>query len=365
MDELSDLQRALSAALDDSTTLTMMLVGKSGVGKSTLVNAIFGREVAEVGVGGPVTGHITRHGLPGVPLVLYDTPGIELGRSAADVLDEIARHIRELQRGEQRDRLHFVLFCVRSWDGRFEQFEIDLVGRLAAEVPVFLVLTQCPAADDPAVSALAAHLDGLDLPVAEGRAFPVLAEPRTIGSMVLPAWGVAELAAAISRELPEAARRTLAAYQRVSSELRTAEGHEVIDRAVRMARAVALRPHIAIDDELRHVQAAMVARLMAVMNVDLDPAVVTLVVVEVAARLQFAWDYLAQPWVVLVRLLPSQRARAAEEATRRLGERMLDRCADIARRRMAGEELTPAQISWTLTKALSIEHLGSALTAER
>src|SRR5690606_19569099 len=57
----------------------LAVFGKTGVGKSTLINAVFGEDVAPTGIGEPVTmdGHLYVHrsGFLG----LYDTRGLEIG----------------------------------------------------------------------------------------------------------------------------------------------------------------------------------------------------------------------------------------------------------------------------------------------
>ena len=45
----------IKAALGRLGRMNLLLVGKTGTGKSSLVNAVFGDDVAETGVGRPVT----------------------------------------------------------------------------------------------------------------------------------------------------------------------------------------------------------------------------------------------------------------------------------------------------------------------
>ena len=58
--------------------LNILVAGKSGVGKSTLINSVFGKEVAKTGDGEPVTSRICKNEKEGFPLTIYDTPGMEL-----------------------------------------------------------------------------------------------------------------------------------------------------------------------------------------------------------------------------------------------------------------------------------------------
>ena len=58
----------------------LAIFGKTGVGKSTLINAIFGEEVARTGIGEPVTKgshlYVDKIGHLGI----VDTQGLEVGR---------------------------------------------------------------------------------------------------------------------------------------------------------------------------------------------------------------------------------------------------------------------------------------------
>src|SRR5690606_41048071 len=58
--------------------INILLVGKTGVGKSTLINNVFRERLAATGIGKPITQHLRRISKEGLPIVLYDTKGLEL-----------------------------------------------------------------------------------------------------------------------------------------------------------------------------------------------------------------------------------------------------------------------------------------------
>src|SRR3982750_2882295 len=72
----------------------LAIFGKTGVGKSTLVNAVFGEEVARTGIGQPVTRgshlYVDRIGHLGI----VDTQGLEVGRDSKEILSELDKAMK-------------------------------------------------------------------------------------------------------------------------------------------------------------------------------------------------------------------------------------------------------------------------------
>lgn len=60
--------------------VNIIVAGKTGVGKSTLINAVFGKKIAQTGTGRPVTQEIKEITLRNYPLRIYDTVGLELNQ---------------------------------------------------------------------------------------------------------------------------------------------------------------------------------------------------------------------------------------------------------------------------------------------
>ncbi|GAA7493807.1 hypothetical protein oki779_06630 [Helicobacter pylori] len=68
--------RKLYDNIKETTQMPMMnilLMGATGVGKSSLINALFGQEVAKVGIGKPVTQHLEKYVDEEKGLILWDT----------------------------------------------------------------------------------------------------------------------------------------------------------------------------------------------------------------------------------------------------------------------------------------------------
>lgn len=86
--------------------LNLLVIGKTGVGKSTLLNSLFGENLALTGEGEPITQKIHKFEPEGFPISIYDTPGMELDgkHSAENLLDEIIGQIASIDLKRKRAR---------------------------------------------------------------------------------------------------------------------------------------------------------------------------------------------------------------------------------------------------------------------
>ena len=121
----------------------LAIFGKTGVGKSTLVNAIFGDQIAATGIGEPVTRaehlYLHRSGTLGV----LDTRGLEVGRDNDVLIAELKDYLHGMRRKPLAEQVHVAWYCVRAGDRRFEASEAAFVRALhELGLPVILVLTR-------------------------------------------------------------------------------------------------------------------------------------------------------------------------------------------------------------------------------
>lgn len=242
----------------------LAVFGKTGTGKSTLINAVFGADVARTGIGEPVTQgshvYIDKRGTFG----LIDTQGLEIGRDDDALIKDLKKTVGEMRKQPLGEQVHCAWYCVRGMDRRFEEPEARFIRALAdLEVPVIVVFTQVPMRDGrfhPDAVALARHVESLQLPIVGGRPFMTYAMRDQFSGQ--PPYGLTDVLQATFRSVPEAVHAALTAAQRIdlAAKARAAQGY--IGATVTAAAAAAATPiPFSSAAVLVPLQLAMMARI--------------------------------------------------------------------------------------------------------
>lgn len=215
-----DVMNRIAEKFKNLKTLNIIVAGKTGVGKSTFINAVFREKLAETGAGKPVTNHIRRITKEGVPLAIYDTPGFELGK---EVQDEVKKEVVEiiikgLAMHNINQAIHCIWYCISTASNRVEPEEIEWLKELSREnqitqVPIIIVLTQSLSkknADAIGKILINENFDVIQI-------IPVLAEDYEIdGREPLRSYGLDELIRVMGEVLPDELKYTLQNVQNVA-----------------------------------------------------------------------------------------------------------------------------------------------------
>ncbi len=154
-DQIEQLKERAATLMDDKQLpkANIVIAGIAGAGKSTLINAIFGRELAKTGVGRPITSEIKSWEENDIPIRIWDTMGLELSdKKVRDTINAIKDVIAQKnESNDPFDRIHAIWYCIQATGSRFIETESDFIKELSGlGVPFIIVLTKCisKAADD-------------------------------------------------------------------------------------------------------------------------------------------------------------------------------------------------------------------------
>lgn len=117
------LENELNKLKKDLKKPNILLAGATGVGKSSLVNQIFGEKIAKAGTGKPVTSTIDIYENNEVSVILYDSRGYELGseEQLSFIKDVIGLVDENMAIPEKQ--IHLVWYCINAGGHRITDYD--------------------------------------------------------------------------------------------------------------------------------------------------------------------------------------------------------------------------------------------------
>ncbi len=272
---VQDCVNAIKEKISNLATLNIIVAGKTGVGKSTLINSVFREELTETGMGRPVTEHIRRISKTDFPLVVYDTKGFELSEKVQqEVKDEIMKTIRDsLACNDINTAIHCIWYCVNAASNRIEDEELAWLRELGAEneitqVPIIVVLTQCISRKH--AQEMRHVIEGENLNIVQ--VVPVLAQDYEIDDeYVAKAFGLDVLIRVMSEALPDELLDTLQNLQIVSLDEKIKRAQAAVVTGTAAAAAAGATP-IPFSDcaILIPTQVAMIASIAVIFGIEIN-----------------------------------------------------------------------------------------------
>lgn len=272
---------AINEKIKNLKTLNIIAIGKSGVGKSTLINSLFRGNFAKTGLGRPVTPEIRKIVKKDYPLAIYDTPGFELSHGQQDkvkneVLDIIQKGIASKDINEA---IHCIWYCINVGGNRtFDESEIMWLKEFTAEnkttkVPIIIVLTQAIPKKKAVEMKKLVEAENLDIV----KVVPLLAQDMDFDEeYVARSYGLDILIDVMAEVLPVELQNTLQNVQKASLESKKKAAQAVVATAVAGSFGEGFAP-IPFSDAalLAPTQVGMIAGITVIFGLDINKSLLT------------------------------------------------------------------------------------------
>lgn len=271
---------AINEKIQNLNTLNIIAAGKTGVGKSTLINAVFKENLAETGIGRPVTNHMRKISKKDIPLSIYDTRGFELGKDVQeDVKKELLDTINKgLSKNDVNEAIHCIWYCINTASNRIEPEEIEWLRELTNEnkvtqVPIIVVLTQAFSRKNAEKMKQMILDENLDIV----QVIPVLATDYEIeGLGVAKSYGLDNLIKVMGEALPDELMDTLQHVQIASLSEKKRRASKVVATAALAATGQGAAPVPFADAAmLIPTQVGMIASITVIFGFDVNKSVIT------------------------------------------------------------------------------------------
>lgn len=259
------IEDAIKKAMKDRGEVNVLIAGKTGVGKSTLINAVFQGNFATTGQGKPVTQETREIKKDGIPLTLYDTRGLEL-KKFDETFSELENFVTQKNNdSDPMKHIHMAWICIDESSRRVEDAEIELCKILSKHMPVIGIITKASADEG-------FRLKVQNLLNTTKNVVRVNSLPQTLddGHVIKPT-GLNELVELAMEIVPEGQKNAFVAAQRVSVNQKKNKSHAIVVAAAASAAAAGAVP-IPFSDAalLVPIQVGMLAGITAVFGFDLN-----------------------------------------------------------------------------------------------
>lgn len=228
--EMSDLKdKTLDELIEDAVNdakstighVNILIAGKTGIGKSTLVNRFFGFNDAKVGEGKPLTQNIKEYTIKESPYSIFDTKGIEL-ENAMGMIADLKREIEKRKTSSPKEHIHVLWYCLSYEGARFEDCEVQFVQEISKLIPVVVVLTKCISPNEKFFN------DAKEAFTDANAVVRILAEPYKTWNDIIPEFGLKDLLCETVIVLPEAAKIALNAAQVVDFDAKISTAKKIV-----------------------------------------------------------------------------------------------------------------------------------------
>ena len=246
-----DKEKAKEEVYDNKPKLNIVLFGATGVGKSSLVNSVFGADIVKTGVGEPITQFLEKIEIKSKGLTLWDTKGIEAKDYEATkemLIQDIEKGFEDaLKSNNDEQAPHVVWLCIKETSSRIEEREHDLLN-IAKKfgIPTVVVFTNTQDENgDQFFKKAKENIDNRHEGFIKNRYVRVNSMPFKFRGMSVPVSGLEELLELTEKCLGDAKKNTAEQRQNRIEALRKAQEVDIQKKLNAMIASARKKVHIA------------------------------------------------------------------------------------------------------------------------
>ena len=130
--------------INHNSTFNILVIGRPGSGKSTLINLLINKRKARVGIGNSVTKEVSKYVHDKYPITFEDTPGFENNSDLKKMINFLSMSDEIFKEG--KNKFHLVLYIINGSNERtFIGEEVKLIEFIQTrlKLPIFFVCTRC------------------------------------------------------------------------------------------------------------------------------------------------------------------------------------------------------------------------------
>lgn len=137
---VSEFQKAYCKVSNGLRKPNVLVTGITGAGKSSIINAVFGKNVAKTAAGYPVTQHFVKYSSDDMRVVIYDSKGLEHGEFENFI--DTTRSFFDQHHSAGEDAIHAIWYIVNCAHSRWEPFEERMCRELFSKAPLIFILNK-------------------------------------------------------------------------------------------------------------------------------------------------------------------------------------------------------------------------------